>query len=222
MKKTQLLFLTLIFSFSLNAQDFQISLTNSQGVTSNTSILGFGRSIMQLNASINPPGHTGVLVWYANDASINGNSNSSSYLWTVPVTQYPVYYSIRAQLVDWSEYTNGGVLNPTIKFFNSNIVNVLAYTPGGRLSEADNINEVKVNLFPNPSTTNIRIANYVKGGEFPLVSIVSAQGNVVKDKIEIENSLEETEIDVKELVSGTYFLTLTYKSEVHLVKFIKQ
>jgi len=121
------------------------------------------------------------------------------------------------------EVTGGATIKTGGSFGSSEVTNFcLPYTTYGfaaTTTSFDNaITKPTINIYPNPASTyiNVQVTNATMHG---VISIYSATGSLVK-VVEIEES--EREINISDLPSGLYLISIDTKKEALTRQFIKK
>jgi hypothetical protein len=121
------------------------------------------------------------------------------------------------------EVTGGTTLASGGSFTSSQVTNfclpATAFNFAATTNSFDNvITKPAINLYPNPANSyiNVQVTNATAHG---MISIYNTSGALVK-LVEIEES--EKEIDISELPSGLYLITVDTKKEAITKQFIKK
>jgi hypothetical protein len=118
----------------------------------------------------------------------------------------------------------GGVTIVTGGTFTSSAVTnfCIPYSPSSYAATTNSVDNVipkpAVNVYPNPASSyiNVQVANAKANG---MISIYSATGALVKV---VEMDENESEVDISELPSGLYLITVETKKEAITKQFIKK
>ncbi|NOQ23957.1 MAG: T9SS type A sorting domain-containing protein [Bacteroidales bacterium] len=122
------------------------------------------------------------------------------------------------------EVTGGNTLASGGSFTSSDVTNFCLPAAAFRFdattsSSFDNVNtQPTINLYPNPANSyiNVQVANVKANG---LISIYSATGALVKV---VEMDENEREVNISDLASGLYLITVDTKKEAITKQFIKR
>ena len=167
---------------------------------------------------------------YMND--FGGNFVSYCYGSLCPATGYPTspFHFAAGQLIDnfYIDFTNqeNGTFLFELEIYNSTEISeneklIVKYvkTEGNNIKEPVKYNNLKVDIYPNPATDNVKI-KYDLGKSVSSdskVIIRNLVGAVVKT-IPLKETQKELMVSISDLSSGIYFYSLSVDGVIHSTK----
>jgi hypothetical protein len=184
---------------------------------------GIGIHNHQLYLSINNGiGTIDLESWQVTDDELVSDPGSSSFIYFADIVLDTLNSQLFATTTDYFSMGEGLIFNlngAQTGSFEAGISAEALALDYRTLSSLGGLEYSRLNIFPNPATTTIQIANN-SDETFETIKVFDAHGQLVKL---IGRELTKNSVDVSELGSGIYFIVITTEgSDVILTKFIKQ